>query len=192
MGKLEDEARYQRRKGYIQQALLAAVAIPGILLVAAAAPNVFQLIEKLAPDKYKLKYRLKGTASRLVAMGQIRFVERNGKKHMEITEKGRRVFELERQRLVLRAKTKRRWDRRWRMVVFDIPERYRATRDKLRILLRSFGFVQLQGSVWVFPYDCEEVVMLLKADLGVGRAILYTIVEKIENDTKLKEHFGLH
>ena len=191
MGKLESEARIERRKGYIRQALLASVAIPGILLVAAAVPNVIQLIEKFAPNKYKLKYRLKSTASRLVALGQIRFVERDGKKHMEITEKGRHAFELEKQKALLRGRQKRRWDKRWRMIIFDIPERYRGTRDKLRILLRSLGFVRLQASVWVFPYDCEEVVTLLKAELGVGYSTLYTIVEKIEDDKKLKEHFNL-
>ena len=191
MGKLESEARYARRKGYLQKALLSAVAISGILLVAMAAPNTIKLLDRLAPDKYKLKYQLKSIASRLAHKGLIRFVERNGRKYLEITDKGRRTLEMEQQKAALRARAQRRWDKRWRMIVFDIPERYRKTRDRLRALLRSLGFVQLQGSVWVYPYECEEIVMLAKAELGVGASVLYTIVEKIENDAVFRRHFRL-
>ena len=191
MGKLESEARYERRKGYLQQALLAAVAIPGLLLVAAAAPNVLQLIEKIPGNKHKFNYRMKSVASRLAQKGLVRFVERGGRKYLEITDNGRRVLEMEQQKMALRARTKKQWDKRWRMIVFDIPEKYRKTRDRLRLTLRSLGFVQLQASVWVYPYDCEEVITLLKTDLRVGASVLYTIVEKIENDAGLKRYFEL-
>ncbi|OGG52893.1 hypothetical protein A3H16_03445 [Candidatus Kaiserbacteria bacterium RIFCSPLOWO2_12_FULL_53_8] len=191
MGKLENEARYERRKGYLQQALLAAVAIPGLLLVATAAPNVLQLIERLPGNKYKFNYRMKSVASRLAQRKLVRFVERNGRKYMEITEAGRQVLEMEQQKRTFEKRSRRRWDKRWRMIIFDIPEKYRATRSRLRVMLRSLGFVQLQGSVWVYPHDCEEVIALLKSELRVGASVLYTIVEKIENDAALKDHFGL-
>lgn len=191
MGKLEYDARLLRRKGYIQQALLASVALPGLLLVGVAAPNVIQLLDRLAPDKYKLKYRLKTTASRLVALGQVRFVERNGKKYMEITAKGRQAYELEQQKALLAVKAGKRWDKRWRMIIFDIPERYRKTRVRLRTMLVSLGFYRLQDSVWVYPYDCEDVITLIKAELRIGQSVLYCIVEKIENDLRVKRHFSL-
>lgn len=191
MGKLESEARYERRKGYLQSALLAAVAIPGLLLVAAAAPNVMQLLEKIPGNKYKFTYRLKSVAGRLAAQGFVRFVERGGKKYMEITEAGRKTIEMEQQRIAMRSPGLRRWDKRWRVIIFDIPERSRATRDRLRILLRSLGFVQLQGSVWVYPHDCEEVMSLVKAELKTGASVLYMIVEKLEYDRHLKEYFML-
>ena len=191
MGKLESEAKYERRKGYLQQALLAAVAVPGILLIAAAAPNVLQLIEKIPGNKYKFNYRMKSVASRLAEQGLVKFIERGGRKYLEITDKGRHVLEVEQQAAALKARARRRWDKRWRMIVFDIPEKYRKTRDRLRLTLRSLGFIQLQGSVWVYPYDCEEVIALLKSDLRVGASVLYTIVEKIENDAELKRQFRL-
>ena len=49
----------------------------------------------------------------------------------------------------------------------------------------------LQDSVWLYPYDCEDLVTLLKADLKIGNAILYIIAEKIENDSHLKAHYHL-
>ncbi|MDP3645490.1 MAG: hypothetical protein Q8R25_00175 [bacterium] len=191
MGNLESEARFERRKGYLQKALLSAVAVSGLLLVAVAVPNVLQLIEKIPGKKFKFNYRIKSVAARLVEQKLVRFVERGGKKYMEITEAGRRMLDIQQQERALRKRAQSRWDKRWRMVVFDIPEKYRKTRDQLRITLRSLGFVQLQASVWIYPYDCEEVITLLKSDLHVGYSVLYAIVEKIENDAPLKRHFNL-
>ena len=91
----------------------------------------------------------------------------------------------------MQAEKKRRWDKRWRVVVFDIPEKHRRTRDSLRSSMRELGFYRLQDSVWVYPHDCEEVVMLIKTEMRVGAALLYMIVEKLENDSKLREHFGI-
>jgi len=50
----------------------------------------------------------------------------------------------------------RRWDGRWRMVLFDIPAGQNARRERLRRYLRSKGFGCLQGSVWVTPDSLEE------------------------------------
>lgn len=46
-----------------------------------------------------------------------------------------------------------RWNRRWTMVLFDIPERNKKTRDMLRYQLKNLGFGMMQGSVWVKPAD---------------------------------------
>jgi len=77
------------------------------------------------------------------------------------------------------------------MIVFDIPERRRVIRNRLRMTMEELGFMRLQDSVWVFPYDCEDFIALLKADMRIGTAVLYVIVEEIENDSHLREHFGL-
>lgn len=57
--------------------------------------------------------------------------------------------------------------------------------------MQNIGFYRLQDSVWLYPYDCEDFIALLKADLKIGNAILYMVVEKIENDAKIKTHFSL-
>lgn len=53
------------------------------------------------------------------------------------------------------------------------------------------GFLKLQDSVWIYPYDCEELVALLKADFRIGKDILYVIADSLENDGWIKRHFGL-
>lgn len=57
--------------------------------------------------------------------------------------------------------------------------------------MRDIGFVRLQDSVWVYPYDCEDFIALLKAELKVGKDVLYAIVDTIEFDKHIRRHFGL-
>ena len=188
MGTLEYEARLERRKGYVRDGRLLALGISGAILFPAAALATLQIIGAAGRNKYKYNYQIKSVAARLADRGLVSFKKKG---YIELTEAGRREFFRLEQEMILRSGARRRWDKRWRMIVFDIPEKYRKIRDRLRITLKSYGFCQLQESVWVFPYDCEDVIMLLKADLGVSGSALYAIVEKLENDSHLKQEFGL-
>lgn len=174
----------------MRDAVLATVGVTGLLLVAMAAPNTLQLLGRTSIGK-RFKDRTRSTLSRLATDGLIRFEERGGKKFARLTEKGRQALALEQQKRILQEGRKKRWDRRYRIVIFDIAERKRAIRIRLRIIMQSTGFVRLQNSVWVYPYDCEDFIALLKADLQIGKEVLYIIAEKIENDTWVREHFDL-
>ena len=61
----------------------------------------------------------------------------------------------------------------------------------MRRTIESVGFVKLQQSVWVYPYDCEDFITLMKADFKIGKDVLYVIADKIEYDRPLKEMFEL-
>lgn len=191
MGKLEQEAKIRRRKRDIEKTILATVAAAGVLSVALVAPKVLDLLKYTPLNKYKFAYRTRTVAGRLVAMGYMTWVERDGKKFLRLTPAGQKMMQLEKEKAALKARKKKRWDRRWRMVVFDVPERRRKVRGRLCAIMREVGFVRLQDSVWVYPYDCEDFVVLLKADLKIGKDVLYAIAETIEHDAPLRKHFGL-
>jgi len=87
--------------------------------------------------------------------------------------------------------TPRRWDKKYRIIIFDIKETRRGARDTLRIWLTQLGFIQLQRSVWVYPYECQEVVTLLKAHIHIGKDVLYLTADFIENDRWLRKAFDL-
>jgi phenylacetic acid degradation operon negative regulatory protein len=44
------------------------------------------------------------------------------------------------------------WDRKWRIILFDIPESQRTVRQMFRLKLLDFGARMLQSSVWISPY----------------------------------------
>ena len=84
------------------------------------------------------------------------------------------------------------WDGKWRVLIFDIPEkRKKAAREALRSKLIDLNFFQLQKSVWIHPYPCENEIQLTAEIFGVTRFINIIIANKILNDVKAKIHFGL-
>ena len=192
MGKLEESAKKRRKKESLQKAVLGVIAGAGIVAVSALAFPLLIAAGRIAEQSgYRIRYRAKTTAGRLAQKGLVKFVEKNGKKHIEITEAGRRAFALEQARASSSVRKKRRWDKRYRVVMFDIPQHRKSTRDRLRMFMREFGFLRIQDSVWLSPYDCEELIALVKAELRLGKDVLYAIVEEIENDGWIRKHFDL-
>ncbi|MEK7157206.1 MAG: CRISPR-associated endonuclease Cas2 [Patescibacteria group bacterium] len=84
------------------------------------------------------------------------------------------------------------WNGKWHMIIFDIREKRRGVRQKLRKLLSGAGMLRLQDSVWIYPYPCDEFVALVRASLGSGTGeLLYFIAEGLESDRHLRNHFNL-
>lgn len=192
MGVIETEACNTRKLRSFQQAMLATVAIGGVFLIATTVPNAAQLLKYFPNYKKgaKFNYQAKSALGRLAAKGLVVFVEEDGKRYARVTAAGERMLEMESMR-EQGARKPKRWDRRWRVVLFDIPERRRGIRNRLRLFMQEYGFVRLQDSVWVYPYDCEDLITLVKADFHLGANVLYMLVESLERDKYLREHFEL-
>ena len=172
-------------KSKINKAILATVSIVGILSVALVAPNAVQLLATF--DKFSKKTRpssIKRSFNILLQKGYLKIT--NGK--VCLTDKGKSFIEKTDFR---NYGKKEKWDKKWRMVIFDIPEKRKKVRYELRRTLNEVGFLRLQDSVWVYPYECSELISLIKADFKVGKDILYVIVDQIENDKPIKKCFGL-
>ncbi len=84
-----------------------------------------------------------------------------------------------------------KWDGKWRIVVFDIPERIKGGRNALREKLKELGFYELQKSVWIFPYDCKDEIDFIIEFFDLRRYVRYGILESIDNDLHLQEIFDL-
>lgn len=190
MGILEKEAKRKHRKDYIQKAVLATVGIAGMLAVAAVAPNTLRLLGGYKTTR-RFPYRAQTALGRLVAKGYVRFEMRGEKRCAVLTDSGKRSLEFDTQLSLLRARRTKKWDRRWRMIMFDIPERRKNDRDALRRTMIEAGFLCFQDSVWIYPYECEDFVRLLKIDRHFGNAVRYAIIESLENDAAIRMHFDL-
>ncbi len=164
----------------------------GFVFIAASMGNAVQLL-KYTPllKKSKLKlFEVNQGVKRLLSRGLIEIKEDNTKKYLALTDKGKH-FLLKYQLEGLVQDKSRKWDKKYRVVIFDISEQRKKTRDHLRRMLRSFGFVCLQNSVWVYPYKCQDIIDLVKQYLELKEDVVYMVVESIENDGWLKENFKL-
>ena len=192
MGELEKKFKTRKRKENFQKAILAGIAAVGILGVMVVAPNALQALKffGIEPKNKWQKYNINQSFKRLKEHGLIYFKKTNKGTFIRLTQKGKeklRRFEL----LGYKLPKPPKWDRKWRMLIFDIKEKQKGTRDKIRLTLKKIGFLRLQDSVWVYPYDCEDLVTLMKADFKIGRDLLYLIVDTIEGDARIKDHFKL-
>lgn len=190
---IEEKVSKAVKKSKIQDALLFSLyATVGLALVV-TAPNALSLFKFLpgARTKEHLHQKISQACSRLVSRGLIeRSTSKDGKKQLTLTQKGtRHVQALLQSSKYATVEIPKRWDGKWRLVIFDIWESRRSVRDALRSRLKTTGFIPIQNSVWAFPYDCEELLFLLRTELRLGKSVLYVVAEGVENDIWLRKHF---
>lgn len=116
--------------------------------------------------------------------------EQDGTVRIELTEDGRKRalrYQLE----ALALPKAERWDGRWRIIAFDIPEQKKRGRDALREKLRGLGCVQLQKSLWVWPYECQDEIDFIAEIFGIGPHVHYLVTESITSAKFLKYKFNL-
>lgn len=107
-----------------------------------------------------------------------------------LTDKGRQkvltynIDEME-------IKKPKQWDGKWRIVLFDIPNKIRKTRDTIRSHLKNLGFYEFQESVFVHPYDCKNEIDYLIEFYDIRRFVRFIIAESLDNELHLKKHFDL-
>jgi len=77
------------------------------------------------------------------------------------------------------------WDGKWRMVIFDIPNEKSKSRDYLRRKLLNYGFLELQKSIYVFPFDCLNEINFLKNTFYLKPYVQYIVADRIETETDL-------
>lgn len=100
--------------------------------------------------------------------------------------KGRKKI-LEARDVVLTSK--KPWDRKWRLLVFDVPEKQRLGRDLLRRKLKELGLYNIQRSVFVYPYDCRKELEFITESYGMSRYTCYAEVSYIDIDKELRRYF---
>jgi len=81
------------------------------------------------------------------------------------------------------------WDKKWRLVVFDIPENLRKGRDALREKLKELGFYELQKSTFIFPYECRNEIEFIIEFFNLRKYVRFGVLESIDNEDHLKKIF---
>lgn len=88
-------------------------------------------------------------------------------------------------------KNPKKWDGKWRLVIYDLPIRFKKARNAFRWKLKDLGFFQFQKSAWIYPYPCEGEILFVADFYGVRNYIEILEINKVLSDKKLKAHFHL-
>lgn len=184
---IEKNSKLPKAKNILR--LLAGVGTIGaIFIFPGATPALGSLF---LGDKQYSRWQTKQVIS---ALGKRKYVEmqylEDGRVRVKITKKGLTkalTYELENMSLDI----PRKWDGKWRVIIFDIPQKYNRVRDLFRMRLKQLGMYKLQDSVYVSPYPCFREVEFLRELYGVSFTTQYLLVEKLEDDQYLRDHFEL-
>ncbi|MBU3926112.1 CRISPR-associated endonuclease Cas2 [Patescibacteria group bacterium] len=84
-----------------------------------------------------------------------------------------------------------KWDDKWRIVIFDIPEKKKKAREALRNKLKDLGFKELQKSVFVLPHECEDEIDFIVEIFEIRPCVRFLRVDSFTNDEQFKLKFRL-
>lgn len=91
----------------------------------------------------------------------------------------------------MKIKKPSRWDQKWRIILFDIPEEQKILRDTLRIKLKQLGLAEFQKSVFVHPYECRDEIDFVIELYDARRYVRFIEAVSIDNELHLKKKFDL-
>ncbi len=181
------------RIGHIAGIVLQVVGVAGFLAAAMVAPNALKAGALFTGGKKHRDYYpcdITYTITRLRQRGLITLTRDQQKSYYQLTETVQELLA----KYVLQEKEirrPRRWDRLWRILIFDIREGRKSDRENVRVALKRLGFLRLQDSVWIYPYPCEDVMELLRTGYGVRKEVFYLEAKRFLGDRALINEFGL-
>lgn len=180
------------KRGDITKIILATIGFAGIMTIAAVAPNSLQMLELFGLGKKK--YKPRSAYHALKRMQKRRLIEiikeKDDKIIISITEKGKKRL-LEYNIDDMKIKRPEKWDKKWRVVSFDIPEKRKKSREALREKLKDFDFYPLQKSLFVLPFPCRDEIDFIAEIFQIQNNITYFETSKISNEYKLRKYFDL-
>jgi DNA-binding transcriptional regulator PaaX len=115
---------------------------------------------------------------------------KDGKWTLVLTEQGKRValmYNIEE----MTIPTPQKWDKKWRIVISDIPERIKKVREAFRMHLKSMGFFELQKSVFVYPFDCKKELEYIIEFYNIRKHVRFIVAHSIDNELHIKQYFKL-
>lgn len=189
--------------------VLKVLLLTGAIAIAASSPMFGQALarefQKEMRCKNRLKQRLQESQKEeyskeriqsafyyLKRKGLINVEYRGPQMYVSLTEKGaKKAGKYKINDLAIKKVEK--WDQKWRILIFDISDKHKNKREALRGKLKQLRLFQLQKSVWVCPYEFQNVIKILREFFGLTDDEMKVITaSEIENDHCVREFFELN
>lgn len=178
--------------GTVQRKIMLAL-LGGVALGLSGSPRqYFRTLRKIQSDWKKINQQNFNRSIRRLSKEKL--IEEkmlpNGSFKLILTAEGKRQAKiLSLMGSSINFKKPKKWDRKWRIVLFDIPEKDRLFRDILREHLRNLKFYKLQHSVFVSPHPFEKPILELITLYSAEPYVRVVTATKIDNEAKIINHF---
>ena len=186
---------FRKPKSEIVKDLLHWLFVAGCICFAATSPyffiNLLKAFKKWRKSKKYNRRKVYDAFYLLRKKGAIKIERKDHQVYISLTEEGKKLagwLQID----ALKIKRPKKWDGKWRIIIFDISELKRLYRDAFRGKLKELGFYPLQKSVWICPFDCRDEIELLREFFGLKEKELRLIVaENIGKDNWLRKIFKI-
>lgn len=182
----------QERVGRLGKKVLLLLAAGVSLSLTHRPDRQFRIIRSVGKEWMKINEKGLKNSIRRLYQSRLLDYEENAEGTVAITlgEKGK-IRSLKYNLDKIKIKQPVKWDGFWRMVMFDIPEHKKQARDTFARKLWALGFVALQKSVFVYPYECRDELDFIVEVFGLKPYVRFALVKELDIALDLKRRFGL-
>ncbi|MEK9174481.1 MAG: hypothetical protein AAB725_00730 [Patescibacteria group bacterium] len=180
------------RLGPVQQKIVLLLLAGAALGVSRTPRQYFKVVKAVGYEWKKINYwSLKKSIAALYRSKLIHEHENpDGSLTMVLTDKGKKkaiTFNIDN----MAIKKPKVWDKKWRLVLFDIPEKHKPAREVLREALKRLGFYEYQKSVLIHPYPCQDEIDYLIEYFEIRPWVRLVTATSLDNELHVREMFGL-
>ncbi|MDP3697759.1 MAG: hypothetical protein Q8R55_07170 [Candidatus Taylorbacteria bacterium] len=185
------------KKKSLSFVILKTLAVSGVFVLAASNPrfavnlpkNISRILKELDGKKKREKLFRALSYLRSRKFTEIKDLP-DGKSEIKITSAGQEFIgvadfdnlEIEKPAI---------WDKKFRLVIFDIPKHKHSASTSFSRKLKEMGFLMIQKSIWAHPYDCLNEIVYLRNIFEIEPYVKVVLAEAIEGDFKIRRHFKL-
>ena len=176
--------------------VLSLLAAGSVLVLALSAPGALVVAKSLLDEKSDRDWKkfnrwyLDRTLKRLKKSKMINFDYQGDKVIVELSRLGKKKilkYSLEE----MKIKRPVRWDKKWRLVIYDVPNSKRKSASCFGNMLISLGMHRMQKSVFICPFPCRNEIEFLREYYRVREHVWMLTVSKFEDDFVFRKFFGL-
>lgn len=185
----------RRKKGEVIKKVLQIVGaglVVGTIIAFPPLAMSFNLIMEVIEEREQKisKAQVKRVLYNLEKKKLISLKKNNGDLLATFNEKGKKLI-LKYKFDELKIKKPKKWDGKWRLVMFDIPEKRKRARETLRRKLKSMDFYQVQKSVFIHPFECQREIESVTTAYEIEPFVYFMRADYIDNEKKIKTKFDL-
>lgn len=116
--------------------------------------------------------------------------QKDGSATLVLSEEGRQralTYKLDEMRITI----PKQWDGKWRIIIFDVPESKKKIRDALRFQLRRLGLKELQKSVFIHPYPCDDEIDFIIEFYQARPYVRKIVAESVDTAKHWRQKFNI-
>ncbi len=146
----------KEEKGEMIKHILGVLATFGVIIIASQSPYfINQLIKSFFKNPKWFIKDLTQCFRHLKYEGYVSIKKKRGRIEIKLTSKGKRKINSL-NFWDLKLEKEKKWDGKWRIIIFDIPKKMDRVREIFRLKLRELGFYQLQKVFGSLPIDVKK------------------------------------